>query len=398
MLVAFDRDPAACGYDAEQVPEALQAFARQGIHQESDGQEHLRALLVERGALSPEEAGYDRARAHPEVMQLRFQRERSPVDAIPNDLRKPLYRIYLQHAAGAVIRQGRLWAEFDALGEDSLVPPYRYETVGRQTAGTGGATGFCLAGLTSPEAAEQFGATDLALLPVGSLEQHGPHLTLDTDAYHAEQLSHDVAAACPLPRPLVLPTIPYGVSYHHEGFPGTVSVSPETLSRITYEIGMSLARQGITKLIIVNGHGGNVPALHFAAQRINRDANIFTCVDTGETSDVEVEALAETPNDVHAGEIETSLALAVRPTSVKPELAERQVPRFSSEFLNFSSSRSIEWYSRIERFSATGVLGDPTRATAEKGRRMWDVMVASLLALVRDLQAASLDDIYERRY
>ena len=103
---------------------------------------------------------------------------------------------------------------------------------------------------------------------------------------------------------------------------------------------MSVARQGITKLVIVNGHGGNGPALHFAAQKINRDAGIFTCVDTGETSDAEIDALTITPNDVHAGEIETSTALFKRPELVKMELAKPNIPNFSSEYLNFSSRKA----------------------------------------------------------
>jgi len=400
MLVAFGADPTACGYHEDQLPQALRAMAAKGIHQESAGVEHLLALLLERGALAAGTPGLDRARRRPEVMKLRFHPERSPVDATPADLREALYRIYLQHADGAVLRQGRAWREIDALGDDWLLPPYRYEGNGQSAHPERRAKPetYRLAEMTSPEAAQRFQESDLALLPVGSLEQHGPHLTVDTDAYHVRYQCHEVAAACPPPRPIVLPTIPYGVSYHHEGFPGTVSISPETLAAITYEVGMAAARQGITKLVIVNGHGGNDPALHFAAQRINRDARIFTCVETGETSDVEVEAMAETPNDVHAGEIETSLALALRPERVKMELAERHVPRFLSEFLNFSSNKSVDWYAHTDRLSETGVLGDPTVATAEKGRKMWHVIVANLLGLVRDLQAASLGDLHERRY
>ena len=130
----------------------------------------------------------------------------------------------------------------------------------------------------------------LLFLPVGAHEQHGPHLSLDTDAYHAEHLCREVAAACTPPRPLVLPLISYGVSYHHDEFPGTISISPGTLSQLTVDVGMSIARQGITKLIIVNGHGGNAPALHFAAQMINRDAHIFTCKNV----DRRAECLAKT--------------------------------------------------------------------------------------------------------
>jgi creatinine amidohydrolase/Fe(II)-dependent formamide hydrolase-like protein len=161
---------------------------------------------------------------------------------------------------------------------------------------------------------------------------------------------------------------------------------------------MSAARNGITKLVMINGHGGNGPSLHFSAQMINRDAHIFTCVDTGETSDHDIEGMAETSNDVHAGEIETSTALALRPELVRMEEAEACVPRFDSRYLDFSSRRGVGWYAYTKRISSSGVLGDPTKADAGKGRRMWDVMVRNLVELVEDLKGLSLDEIHQRRY
>jgi creatinine amidohydrolase/Fe(II)-dependent formamide hydrolase-like protein len=257
---------------------------------------------------------------------------------------------------------------------------------------------FILGELTWPEAAERFRQVDVALLPVGSLEQHGPHLPLDTDAFDAELTARRVAAACREPRPLVLPLIPYGVSYAHEDFAGTLSVSPETLARAVHEIGLGVAREGITKLVIVNGHGGNGPALHFAAQMINRDAHIFTCVDTGETSDADVAEICDVKNDAHAGDIETSTSLAARPELVRMDRAEAFVPEFSSSYLDFASRRSVGWYARTARISPSGVLGDPTRATREKGERIWEVTVRRLVELVESLRRLSLDEIYQRRY
>lgn len=255
---------------------------------------------------------------------------------------------------------------------------------------------YLLGELTWPEAQQRLREVDLALLPVGAIEQHGPHLPLDTDAYDADCLCREVAAYCSDPKPIVLPLIPYGVSYHHDDFAGTISIGPETLSRFVYEVGMAAARHGVTKLVIVNGHGGNVPALQFAAQLINRDAHIFTCVDSGETSDTDVEALAETRNDVHAGEIETSTSLANRPDFVQMDKAEKFVPSFSSHYLDFSSKRSVDWNARTEKISPTGVLGDPTRASREKGKKMWRLMIDHLAAFVEDLKSMSLDEIHQK--
>jgi creatinine amidohydrolase/Fe(II)-dependent formamide hydrolase-like protein len=338
-------------------------------------------------------------------MRLRFDRQRSPIDGIPVDLRSGLFSILLEHADGAVRRSGRVWVPTRPLTDEELYQPYPHESPPRSrrragirgTAGAG-VGGHVLGELTWPAAEQRLREVDVALLPVGALEQHGPHLPLDTDAFDANYLVHRVAESCADPRPLVLPLISYGVSYHHDDFPGTISVGNEALSSMVYDVGMSCARNGITKLIIVNGHGGNTPALQFAAQMINRDAMIFTTVDTGETSDVDLEALCETPNDVHAGEIETSTALAVRPGLVNMDVAERFVPEFSNRYLNFTTRRSIEWYARTARISPTGILGDPTLASREKGEKMWDVMIRNLVELVEDLKGMTLEEIYERRY
>jgi creatinine amidohydrolase/Fe(II)-dependent formamide hydrolase-like protein len=289
---------------------------------------------------------------------------------------------------------------WDPTGEDPRGSAFAAGPPPRTTAdpGSAAATGFVLGELTWPEASQRLQQTDLALLPVGAIEQHGPHLPLDVDAWDADYLARRVAEACSEPRPLVLPSIPYGVSYHHEDFSGTISVRPETLSRLVYDVGISAARQGITKLIIVNGHGGNVPTLRFAAQAINRDAHIFTCVETGETSDADVAELVETANDAHAGEVETSTALATRPGLVHMDRAEPCVPRFSSQYLQFSTARSVEWYARTARISPSGVLGDPTRASREKGERIWKVMIDHLVQFVESLKELRLDEIYERKY
>lgn len=405
MLTAMDADVAPCGYLPEQIGPCLKSFMEKGIHQEKTGAEHLAFLLREKGLLERPFSGSARGRPRNEVMKLRIDPDRAPMDGMPVDLREPLYRIYLEHAEGAVKRSGRLWIDFDPLSDPGLKNPYPFEgpvlfsqgpSKGRMRSSARSSP--LLGELTWPEAKRRFKEVDVALLPVGSIEQHGPHLPLDTDAFDAQYLAQKVAEACTQPLPLVLPLIPYGVSYHHEDFSGTLSASPDTLFRLVYEIGMGAARHGITKFVIINGHGGNGPALHFAAQMINRDARIFTCVDTGETSDPDIEAMAETPNDVHAGEIETSTTLAVRPDLVKGEAARKFIPRFSSRYLDFTSKRSVGWYARVAELSPTGVLGDPTKATQEKGKQMWDVMIKHLVELVEELKGLTLDEIYQKRY
>jgi creatinine amidohydrolase len=152
-----------------------------------------------------------------------------------------------------------------------------------------------------PEIEAYLKKIDTVILPCGAIEQHGPHLPVDVDYFDAKYMAVKVAEACEDPKPLVLPTIPYGVSYHHDDFKGTLSVSNHALSMFVYDLGMRLAANGIKKIIILNGHGDNMPTLTYAAQMINRDAKIFVCVDTGETSDVDLYKLVDTKNDIHAG-------------------------------------------------------------------------------------------------
>lgn len=394
MLMALGADPRRCGYTSDQIRHCLKELGSKGVHQESAGALQLAYLLKSKGLL-PGQKNIASSPPHPKIMKLRFDADHSPMDAVPRDLRAPLFRIYLKHSQGAVRRLGRTWQDFDPLTSQEINSPYPFESSPELQ---NLRLPTLLGELTWPEARMRLKEMDVALLPVGSIEQHGPHLPLDTDAFDAFYLAAETAKICTDPKPIILPLVPYGVSYHHEDFSGTLSLSPDTLSALVYEIGMSAAGNGITKLVIVNGHGGNIPALQFAAQKINRDSRIFTCVETGETSENDVQALAETPGDVHAGEIETSTSLANRPEFVQMDKVKKFIPKFSSRYLDFSSKRSVEWYARVSRISRSGTLGDPTKASAEKGKKMWEAMIKHLAEFVEDLKRMSLDEILQRRY
>ena len=405
MLKAIGADPAQCGYTEAQVEYCLGQIIARGTHQETPAIEQLGLMLWNKGLIPEPALGAIRALERPAVLKMRFDPHRSPIDGIPVDLREKLIRICAEHADGAVRKSGKLWLDFDPLSDAEIHRPYAFEASAKtdprscaphqqDSVGNGS---YVLGELTWPQAKRRFKEVDVALLPVGAIEQHGPHLPLDTDAFDAEYLARRVAESCTDPKPILLPLIPYGVSYHHDDFKGTISITNETLARLTYEIGMSTARNGVTKLIIINGHGGNAATLHFAAQMINRDAHVFTCVDSGETSDTDIEAIAETPNDVHAGEIETSTSMAVRPELVHLEKARKSVPRFSSRYLDFSSKRSVDWYARTAKLSVSGVMGDPTKATREKGERMWEVMIRNLVEFVEQIKGMTLSEIHQRR-
>ena len=402
MLIAIGVNPQKCGYSKTQINECLIDITKKGVSQEDEGVEQLFYMLYKMGKIELPKEKVSQLKSFPEILNLRFQNERSPLHAVPSDFRSSLYKIYLKYAEGALKSSGRKWKQFNPLSVESLSEPYKFEFSAFHSKVSSGKSSsddnYNWAELTWPEAEEKLKHVDIALLPVGAIEQHGPHLPLDTDAFDAEYLAKRVAATCSDPKPFVLPLIPYGVSYHHDDFMGTISVSNETLSKIVYEIGMNIARQGINKLVIINGHGDNAPSLNFAAQMINRDANIFVAVDTGESSDVDLESISTTPNDIHAGEIETSTTLAVRPNLVKMDKAQKTILKFSSRYLNFSSLRGVPWYVSTKKISETGVMGDPTKASTKKGKKIWDIMIAHLVAFVEELKSMSLKEIYQKKY
>jgi hypothetical protein len=226
MLLALGANPERCGYTREQIDHCLKSLAEKGVHQEAEGARHMAYLLRERGLVDKHGADFKKAGPRKEVLKLRFDRERSPVEGIPHDLREPLYRIYLEYAEGAVRRRGRTWIAMDPLKDAALDRPYPFETAkrsnrkntGRERISSTNGPSHNLGTFTWPEAEKRFKEIDVALLPVGAIEQHGPHLPLDTDAFDANHLASEVAKACSHPKPIVFPLISYGVSYHHKDF------------------------------------------------------------------------------------------------------------------------------------------------------------------------------------
>lgn len=402
MLKALGKDPGHCGYTKDQIEQCLQSYSARSVKQLGMDAQHLFHLLLTRELIPDNDYTRKQAKKHPEILKLRFDQTRSVLADIPELFRDRVIRLFLEHADGAVKIKERKWEPFDVLNSSMIKIPYPFEiniqSGKKMSSNDSYQKSFSWEHLSWPELEERLKTVDTALLPCGAIEQHGPHLPVDIDYFDANYLARKVAEACSSPKPLVLPAIPYGVSYHHEDFMGTLSISNESLSRFVYDIGMSLARSGIKKLIMINGHGDNAPTLNFAAQMINRDAGIFVCVDTGETSDHDIEGLTESHNDIHAGEVETSTSLALRPGLVNMSKAKKESPRFASSYLDYSSSRGVPWYVRTRKLSKTGIIGDPTKASVEKGQKIWEIMVAHLVKFVEEIKSSRLEDLYQKKY
>ncbi|GAA2446142.1 mycofactocin biosynthesis peptidyl-dipeptidase MftE [Actinomadura vinacea] len=204
-------------------------------------------------------------------------------------------------------------------------------------------------------------ADPLVLVPVGSTEQHGPHLPLSTDTVIAEAVAERAAGAL---RAVVAPAIPYGASGEHAGFPGTISIGHEALHAVIVETVRSLALWA-GRIVFVNGHGGNVATLDAAVPRLRAEGH-----DTAWTG-------CDAPGgDAHAGLTETSVMLHLAPHLVRPFDTVTGDTRPLAALLPELIARGVR------AVSPSGVLGDPAGASAERGREILDAMAASATARI----------------
>lgn len=225
----------------------------------------------------------------------------------------------------------------------------------------------------------------LAILPVGSLEQHGPHLPVITDTVSASAAAIRGAILVAEDSPVaVLPGLWLGMSEHHLPFGGTISVDFEAYQAILRSIVRSLKALGFSRLLIVNGHGGNIDPLAVAARELAVAYDIPIVATTPwMLAPKDLEAIFETDTGPrHACEGETSVMMAIAGDSVKIDKldeAMQQAPERISAPVGFS-----RFYSFSERAPVTGTWGDPRRATKDKGERFLAIQARELAAAIRN--------------
>jgi creatinine amidohydrolase len=252
---------------------------------------------------------------------------------------------------------------------------------------------FLLSKMSWPEVKEALAQTDIVLLPVGSIEQHATHLPVDNDIFTSFEISKRVAAKLAGEfRILVAPPLPYGLSPHHMGFPGTVTLSTETFIQAVRDICTSLARHGLKKIVIVNGHGGNTSALHVASHTAASEtgAKIFVM----EWWDLVPDVIAKLfkPPFYHACETETSMVLALD-QRVIPEKAQPAVPEEESRFVKHDfMAGGPKVYAPLldmKTLTATGAVGDPTLANKEKGLELLNTVLERFASFIRELRTSA---------
>ncbi|MGB3612529.1 MAG: creatininase family protein, partial [Elainellaceae cyanobacterium] len=233
-------------------------------------------------------------------------------------------------------------------------------------------------------------ANTVIVQPIGAVEQHGPHLPLIVDAAIAtavlgqalEKLEPDIPV-------YALPTLHYGKSNEHWGFPGTITLSATTLSAMLTEMAESIYRAGFRKLVFLNGHGGQPQILDIVARDLHQrypDFLVFPLfVWNAPNTAAELLTPKERALGIHAGDAETSVLLSLLPQQVHMDRAVAEYPpEQDSSLLSMEGKLPFAWTTRD--LSRTGVVGDATTATREKGDR--------ILASVSDGWVTVLQDIY----
>ena len=193
----------------------------------------------------------------------------------------------------------------------------------------------------------------LVVVPVGSTEQHGPHLPLETDTLIATAVAHELADGL---GGYVAPAVSIGASGEHQGFPGVLSIGTETLSMVFVELVRSLSLWA-GRVVLVNGHGGNVDALTHAVRQLVEEGHHVTWVPCA------------VEGDAHAGRAETSLLLHLAPWHVRRDRAEPGNTRPIGQLLPELKAHGVR------KVSSNGILGDPIGASAAEGERLFRTMV-----------------------
>ena len=253
--------------------------------------------------------------------------------------------------------------------------------------------------LTTRDFAALDAAATVAVLPLGATEQHGPHLSLGVDTVLADGI---VAASLPLLPAglpvLFLPTQQIGLSPEHARFAGTLTLSAETVIRMWKEIGAGVARAGVKKLVLFNAHGGHVGAMDIVARELRAAHGLIVYSvswfnlplgDAGAQF-----GAGEHRFGVHAGEIETSMMLALAPQQVR--MAEAKNFRSTSEqraagyaILGNGKSAKLGW--AMEDYNAQGAAGNAAAATAPRGQAVVDAAAEQLALLLAEVSRLPLD-------
>jgi creatinine amidohydrolase len=251
--------------------------------------------------------------------------------------------------------------------------------------------------LTWPEVRRAASEDRVCVIPVGTLEDHGPHLPVDTDVRLITEICRRAAEAAP-DEIVLLPTIPHGYDPHHMDFPGPITIGWDTFTKYCKDVGTSLAHHGFKRMLFYNGHGSNQNLVEMAARLVMIDhPEVLAAAAFYLLSKEGIKAVEEIRESgfggmAHADELETSIYLAIDPDAVDMAkvVDEHGYPDGENAHMEWWADgplRLMPWWSS---FSRTGVQGTPSIATAEKGKAFLDAAVTECVSYVRELLSKPL--------
>jgi creatinine amidohydrolase len=245
---------------------------------------------------------------------------------------------------------------------------------------------------TWPELNEAAQAGKVVVIPVGTTEQHGPHLPLSVDCVTSGEMSRMAVERIP-EAAILMPQIWYAFNEHHLDFPGTIAVQWQNFINYVVDIGKSVAHHGFRKILFVNGHGSNIPFLDIASRLISNQTDaIAAIVPWWNLAEPAITEIRESPfpgGMSHACELETSVLLHLRPDLVDMSKAVKDIHYQPSKYIwwDLQKGSPVRFMEFFSRFSKTGVVGDATLATADKGRPVVECTVDHLVELIQEFRA-----------
>ncbi len=249
--------------------------------------------------------------------------------------------------------------------------------------------------LSWPEVKQAAADGKALLIPIGSIEDHGPHLPLNTDNVIVEAVCFEVSRRAP-DEILSLPVLPVGFEEHHMDFPGSLTSSIEVLMTYFADAAISVARHGFTRIMLVNGHGSNASIVELAARKavLATGAIVGAMAGNAAVDDVLVRDLiaqrrkSEYGGIGHACEYETAMMLYLRPDLVQMDKAVKEMGQLSLKYFNWDhpTPSAFAWMDWWSRFSETGIAGDPTVATREFGEFLFNATVERMIDLLREFK------------
>ena len=243
--------------------------------------------------------------------------------------------------------------------------------------------------LTGPEIEHAISPSSVLLLPIGAIEQHGPHLPMSVDAVIAHETASAVVAECGDELDVwQLPTMAISKSNEHAWSPGTLYFSPETMLAVLRDIGRSVATTKAERLVLLNGHGGNTTHLGTALRELRLAFGLKTFLMHPSLPPAYggVSTAEELGMGIHGGLNETSVFMHLRPDQVDLTSAARKVPEglAENEHVKFGGSVSFGWLSND--LDAEGYIGDPTGANPELGKQLFDHAVETLAEAMAEVK------------